>query len=102
MEGGRQLTKVDEMLRLMGNITSIPLTDHCMPCGTKLGIHSAFDVTGHILFYGKLFECVVGDLDGFRLHFFAHVDILDDGFEVTDVGGWGVGGAGGRWGGEGI
>lgn len=69
----------------MRNVTSVSLSDHGMPGGAELGIHRALYMACHVLFDGELFESVVSDFDGFGLHFFRHVDVFYDWFQVADA-----------------
>lgn len=84
-EGHLAQVKVDKVFGFVGYVTSIPLTHDGMPSRTEFLIHGPLDVACHVLLNAKLFQCVVRDFDGFRLHVFGHVDILDDGLETPYV-----------------
>lgn len=74
------------MFGLVRHVGSVALADDGVPGGAELVVERALHVARHVLLDGELFQRVVGDLDGLRLHVLGHVDVLDDGLEVAHVG----------------
>jgi hypothetical protein len=79
--------------RTMGYIASKVFANHNMPCRAVPSIELLLDLGGDVFFDVVLFKGSGSDVDGFLLHFIAHVDVLYDGFGAGHSAGASVSGA---------
>lgn len=78
--GNLSQVEVDEMFGLVCHIGSKVSSNNAMPGRTVFLVKFFLDVGGNVLFNVVLFEGLHGRADSIFLHFFAHVNIFDDGF----------------------
>lgn len=64
----------------MSDIAAKVLADDDVPCRAVAPIELFLDVCGDVLLNVVFVESGIGNVDGFLLELFAHVDILDDSF----------------------
>ena len=74
--------EIDEMLRLVCDVTSEVTTNDRVPGGVVFLVEFLLDIGGDVLFDVELFQRLGGTINGILLHFLRHVSVLDYRFSV--------------------
>jgi hypothetical protein len=84
-DGNLTKVEVDEMLGLMGNVTSEVTSHNDVPGGVVLLVKLLLDECSDVLLDVELLESLGRCVDGVLLHIFGHVGVLNHGFPVCHL-----------------
>lgn len=84
-DGNLAHVEIDEVLRLVGDITAEVAANDAMPGWVVLFVKLLLDVSSDVLLDVEFLQSLGGAVNSVLLHLLRHVGILDDGFPLRHL-----------------